>query len=131
MKKRIVCMLAAFIMALALLPGAALAAEAGAPSANPYAAAAPADANSGASYAERIRLRTMVAQANCRIELMVRIAQITPWNDVPWLLRESEAIVREVFAYAARIGATVVCDYVEYTIDGQTVLIDPIRIVKL
>ena len=47
-----------------------------------------------------------------------------------WLLRQVDRTVAPVFAYAAYIGATVVCEYVAYEVDGQILMIDPIRVIK-
>ena len=77
------------------------------------------------------KLEKMVDQANKKIEQLVKKAQRTPQNDVPQLLKQVDVIVGEVFAYATRIGVTVVCEYTEYYIDGQYVLIDPIRIIRM
>lgn len=84
-----------------------------------------------AAGTETAKLYIMVAIANATIESLVKIAQLTPYDDVAWLLSMVDAIVNPIFAYAASIGATVACEYVEYQIDGQSVLIDPIRVVNL
>ena len=76
-------------------------------------------------------LERMVATANRQIELAVKFAQLTPWNDVAWLQSTVNAIVAPVFAYAKSIGAIVVCEYTSYYIDGQYVLIDPLRVIPL
>ncbi len=76
-------------------------------------------------------LERMVDAANRQIEIAVMLAQITPWNDVPWLLAMVDNIVAPVFAYANAIGARVVCEYTLYQIDGQSVWIDPLRVIPL
>ena len=76
-------------------------------------------------------LERMVAAANRQIELAVKFAQLTPWNDVAWLKSTVNTIVAPVFAYAKSIGAVVVCEYTTYYIDGQYVLIDPLRVIPL
>ena len=73
----------------------------------------------------------MVERTNRQIELAVKVAQITPWNDVPQLLEFVSSSVADVMAYANSIGAIVVCEYTTYYIDGQSVLIDPLRIIPL
>jgi hypothetical protein len=75
-------------------------------------------------------LDAMVRAANFRIEMLVKIAQSTPYDDTAWLLRQVDRTVAPVFAYAAYIGATVVCEYVAYEVDGQILMIDPIRVIK-
>lgn len=76
-------------------------------------------------------LERMVANANRQIEIAVKFAQLTPWNDVAWLLDLVDSIVAPVFAYANSIGAVVVCEYTSYYIDGQYVLVDPLRVIPL
>ncbi len=83
------------------------------------------------SNAQFKRLELMVERTNRQIELAVKFAQITPWNDVPRLLAFVDASVAEVMAYANSIGAVVVCEYTTYYIDGQSVLIDPLRVIPL
>lgn len=80
---------------------------------------------------EVVALYTMVYVANEAIELAVRLAQLTPYNDVPALLIAVEAIASGVKAYAESIGAEIACEYTEYVIDGQTVLIDPLRVINI
>lgn len=76
-------------------------------------------------------LYVMVNAANESIELAVRIAQLTPYNDVKTLLKTVDVIASGVKAYAASIGAEVACEYTEYVIDGQIVLIDPLRVINI
>ena len=76
-------------------------------------------------------LERMVDTANRQIEIAVKFAQLTPWNDVSWLLKTVNTIVAPVFAYGKSIGAIVVCEYTLYNIDGQNVMIDPLRIIPL
>jgi hypothetical protein len=76
-------------------------------------------------------LERMVAQTNRQIALAVKIAQMTPWNDVAQLQATVDKLVAGVMAYANSIGAVVVCEYTSYYIDGQTVLIDPLRVIRL
>ena len=83
------------------------------------------------SNAQFKRLELMVERTNRQIELAVKFAQITPWNDVPKLLAFVDSSVAEVMAYAKSIGAVVVCEYTTYYIDGQSVLIDPLRVIPL
>ena len=84
-----------------------------------------------ATQAEVRALYAMVNTANTSIRLAVRIAQLTPYDDVDALLRTTNAIVSAVKAYAEAIGAEVECEYTEYTIDGRKVMIDPLRVVNI
>ena len=76
-------------------------------------------------------LERMVATANRQIEIAVKFAQMTPWNDIAWLQNLVESITAPVFAYANAIGAVVVCEYTAYYIDGQYVMVDPLRVIPL
>lgn len=78
---------------------------------------------------EMYRLEAMVAATNCQISAMVITAQLTPWNDVRWLKRSTEAAANVVKRYAASIGAEVECQYTRYWVDGQYVDVDPLRVV--
>lgn len=85
----------------------------------------------GVQYAEYRRLERMVDDANEQIESLVKFCQLTFWNDVDFLVRTTNAIVARVMAYADKIGATVECTYTEYYVDGEYVLIDPLRVVDV
>ncbi len=80
------------------------------------------------SRAEYYKLTTMINAANLKIELCVKIAQLTPWNDVAWLVAMDTAITDKVIAYADSIGASTAVKrvYDEYIVDGETVMIDPL-----
>ena len=81
--------------------------------------------------AQTATLKAMVKSANAKVKALVRTAQATPYDDIAWLQRSVSAVTKPVFAYAAKIGATVVCDVVYYEIDGQTVGVDPLRVVNI
>lgn len=76
-------------------------------------------------------LYAMVEAANLAVKAQVKIAQETPYNDVAWLKAATEATVAPVFAYAELIGATVECEYKEYVVDGEIVLIDPLKVINV
>jgi hypothetical protein len=76
--------------------------------------------------AESQKLINKINVANAQILVLVRIAQITPWNDVKWLLEEVDDIIADVKAYAVSIGTDIGCEYTLYIIDGQKVWVDPI-----
>lgn len=81
--------------------------------------------------AQMAKLEAMVVSANIQILAAVRKAQLTIKNDVDWLLRQVDKITARVFKYADSIGATVVCEYVRYYVDGQYVLVDPLHVVHV
>lgn len=89
------------------------------------------DVECTATQEEIATLNLMVEAANLTIEGLVKVAQLTPYNDVPYLLYAVDCIVAPVFAYGEEIGVEVVCEYTEYVIDGQIVLIDPLRVINL
>lgn len=146
MSKRILSTLISILMVLVLLPGIANAKGNGKGNGNnghQYGRTVEEQYKGGAKRVklevkaakaqgkEFAKLEKMVDKANKKVEQLVKKAQKTPQNDVEWLLNEVDKVVGEVFAYAKRIGATVVCEYTEYCVDGQYVLIDPIRIIRL
>ncbi len=82
------------------------------------------------SKQEQKDLKKMVNTANQQIKKLVKAAQKTPEDDVAELLTAVDSIVAPVFAYAEQIGAEVVCEYDYYKIDGQTVAIDPLKVIN-
>lgn len=118
-KKRIISLLLCLALAFSLLSSVALA-DGGEPR----------DCGDVFRFAQMLVLEGMVSAANAKVESMTACAKLTPYDDVDWLLWHVEATVRPVFAYAAAIGARVVCDYEMHYIDGRWVAIDPIRIIK-
>lgn len=76
-------------------------------------------------------LYVMVDAANLQVLALVKVAQATPYDDVDWLVASTDAVVAPVFAYAKLIGAEVECVYIEYEVDGQTVLIDPLKVINV
>jgi len=77
------------------------------------------------------KLNQMVDRANEKIVKLVEKAQQTPVDDVEWLLAKVAEIKDSVDDYAASIGAEIECTYTTYTIDGQDVEIDPLRVVNV
>lgn len=76
-------------------------------------------------------LQKMVDRANREIEKLVKHAQKTPHDDIDWLQKKVAQVTAPVFAYAKRIGAVVECTYTTYYIDGQYVLVDPLRVINI
>ena len=127
MKKRLMALLICVLLLVMIIPGVANAQGNGGGS--PVSAVSMRQARY--SNAQFRILERMVATANRQIEVAVKFAQLTPWNDVSWLLNLVDSIVAPVFAYAKSIGALVVCEYTTYYIDGQYVLVDPLRVIPL
>lgn len=75
--------------------------------------------------AERI-----VAQANEKIEDLVAHAQSTKKDDVAKLLDQVDKLVEKTTKQVAKLGYEVECTYTEYVVDGQTILIDPLRVIQ-
>lgn len=76
-------------------------------------------------------LYAMVDAANAQIEALVEEAIATPENDVKDLQKQIKKIVHDVQSYAKKLNAEVGCDVVEYEIDGQTVMIDPLYVINI
>lgn len=129
MGKKLLSALICFILVMAMIPAASYAMGNGA---GGRAAGVELQVHKNAGLTlEGLKLQLMVELANREIARLVKKAQATPWNDVPELIAQVDAIAARVFAYAQSIGAVVACEYVEYYIDGQYVLIDPLRVVRL
>ena len=126
MKKRLMALLICVLLLVMVIPGVA---NAEGNNASPINAVSIYHARY--SDAQFKILERMVDNANRQIEIAVKFAQLTPWNDVAWLLDLVDSIVAPVFAYANSIGAVVVCEYTSYYIDGQYVLVDPLRVIPL
>jgi hypothetical protein len=83
------------------------------------------------SSSEFAQLERMVEKANKQIANAVNKAQNTPFDDVAELVAYVDGVVADVMGYANSIGASVVCEYTAYVVDGQTVMIDPLRVIPL
>ena len=126
MKKRFMALLICVLLLVMVIPGVA---NAQGNDKSPVTMGSISNANY--NNAQLMTLERMVATANRQIEIAVKFAQFTPWNDVSWLLSFVNSVVTPVFAYANSIGAIVVCEYTHYYIDGQNVMIDPLRVIPL
>jgi hypothetical protein len=126
MKKKLMALLVCVLLLVMVIPGVA---NAEGNDAAPISAVSVYHARYTA--AQFTVLERMVAAANRQIEIAVKFAQLTPWNDIAWLQNMVSNIVSPVFAYANSIGAVVVCEYTTYYIDGQYVLVDPLRVIPL
>lgn len=71
-----------------------------------------------------------VDSCNRLVEIAVRRAQATPYNDVIPMLVTVNALIKEATIIANTLGFEVECCYTEYVVDGQTVLIDPLRVIN-
>lgn len=125
MSKKVVSILLVVMLVILMLPGVASA------KGNGPELKAVAKAGHHETEKQLKKLEKMVDKANDEIERAVAKAQRTPENDVDELLVKIDQIVAEVNAYAESIGYGITCDYVTYEIDGQIVLIDPLRIIPL
>ena len=126
MKKRLMALLICVMLLVMVIPGVASAKGNDAPGLSAVSMRVARYNNAQFKVLER-----MVTAANRQIEIAVKFAQMTPWNDVSWLLDLVDDIVAPVFAFAKSIGAVVVCEYTTYYIDGQYVLVDPLRVIPL
>ncbi len=125
MSRKILSILISVMLVVLLLPGIASA------KGNGPELVLVANGSDKCSEIQLKKLENMVDKANKEIDKAVAKAQHTPEDDVAELLVKIDAIVAEVTAYAESIGCTVACDYTEYYIDGQYVLIDPLRVIPL
>jgi len=123
MSRKILSILISVMLVLVLIPGVA--------SAKGQDLLKVASGSDNCSVIQLKRLEKIVDNANAKIDRAVAKAQRTPENDVAELIATIDAIIAEVNAYADSIGAGIECEYVEYIVDGQTILVDPLRIIPL
>lgn len=76
------------------------------------------------------KVEMMVEATNKTILLLVKIAQLTPKNDVDTLVQATNELAFKTIQKAAELGVSVVCEYEAYEVDGQIVYIDPLRIIN-
>ncbi len=126
MKKRLMALLVCVLMLVMVIPSVA-----NAQGNDPAPVSVASSMYARYTGAQLATLERMVASANRQIEIAVKFAQLTPWNDIAWLQNLVESITAPVFAYANAIGAVVVCEYTAYYIDGQYVMVDPLRVIPL
>lgn len=79
----------------------------------------------------KLQLAELIADvANSAIEILVSIAQKSPNPDISALLSQTEAISAAAISAINALGFEAECEYVEYIINGQSVMIDPIIVIK-
>lgn len=72
----------------------------------------------------------LVVNANEKILSMVEKAMKSKNPDLDKLVRDTNAIAFRTIEAAAKFGVIVVCEYQAFEINGQTVLIDPLKIIS-
>lgn len=77
-----------------------------------------------------IKAEEIVLKANEKIEDFVAHAQKTTKDDVAKLLNQVEKIADQADKQVEKLGYDVECTYTAYVVDGQTVLIDPLRVIN-
>lgn len=70
----------------------------------------------------------IVNSANRKIYACVRAAQLTPYDDVDWMLRTTKAIAKDAEVRVNRLGYEVSCEYTSYYVDGRWVEVDPLHV---
>ena len=120
MKRKILSVLVLVMLLVMLIPSVANAQGNG-----------PAVCGKAYSNSEFAQLERMVEKANKQIAQAVKKAQNTPFDDVAQMQAYVDGVVANVLSYANSIGASVVCEYTAYVVDGQTVMIDPLRVIPL
>lgn len=72
----------------------------------------------------------IVEDANDEIDEVVAYCISTEENDSQYAVKESDKIAKKAIQNGKKIGITIVCEYEEVVIDGETVLIDPIKVIR-
>ena len=75
-------------------------------------------------------IETLTDWTNAQINIQIAIAQATPENDVELLITQADFLIDNVMYWSAITGYEVECVYEAYTVDGQIVMIDPLRVVN-
>lgn len=72
----------------------------------------------------------IINSANAKIRSLVLTAQITPYNDIAWLISSTNAVAANAKARVAQLGYEVGCNYINYWVDGRWVAIDPLYVIN-
>lgn len=84
-------------------------------------------------FTYKIRLavvEALVEVTNNQIMALVNQAMNQPNPDIDKLVATTNALAQATIQIASVLGITVVCEYVPYVINGQTVYIDPLIVIK-
>lgn len=84
-------------------------------------------------FTYKIRLaivEQLVEATNNQITALVNKAMKQKNPDINKLVATTNALSQATIQVAAFLGITVVCEYVPYVINGQTVYIDPLIVIK-
>lgn len=73
---------------------------------------------------------SIINNANAQIKKLVRTAQMTPYNDVAWLISSTNSVAANAKARVAQLGYEVGCEYSYYWVDGKYVAIDPLYVIN-
>lgn len=73
---------------------------------------------------------SIVNSANAKIRSLVLTAQLTPYNDIAWLISSTNAVAANAKARVAQLGFQVGCEYTYYRVDGRMVAIDPLYVIN-
>ncbi|MEG1996954.1 MAG: hypothetical protein RR051_00780 [Clostridiales bacterium] len=82
------------------------------------------------NYDDYDYITTLTDWTNTKIDKLVAKAQRTPWNDVRLLLYQIDFLVDNVLYWGDITDYQIECIYTPEQIDGQTVMIDPLRVVN-
>ncbi|MDD4689593.1 MAG: hypothetical protein PHE51_07590 [Eubacteriales bacterium] len=72
----------------------------------------------------------MVEKANQKILKMVNKAMSANNLDIDKLVEKTNAVAFKEIEKASKLGIEVLCEYVAYEIQGHTIYIDPLRVVR-
>lgn len=72
----------------------------------------------------------IVNNANSKIRALVLTAQLTPYNDVAWLISSTNSVAANARYQVRCLGFDVECTYTYYWVDGMRIAIDPLYVVN-
>lgn len=85
----------------------------------------------GIGYEIRLAIvKNLVAITNAKIECLVKIAMYQKNPDIDKLVAQTTSLAESTIEVGAALGIEVVCEYIPYVINGQTVYIDPLIVIK-
>lgn len=124
--KKVVALFLVLVLCLSLATVASAAPGKGKGNNNGNGKACGVNNNQGA-YKKAVQI---VDAANAKIESLIRVAQITPYDDTAELIIATSAIAYSAKIQVAQLGYVAQCTYTTYYVDGKYIPIDPLWVIN-